>query len=207
MRYGATSGTFTGHASSAAIRLTAPFCIDVVHNRLVLDRSSLESLDVPERDLSADECAEVARRTAALVDAAALERNGDGFFELLWRSAHSEAWLNCWWDSRDTGFHDHGGSCVGVLVVDGRARNEALVVSGPRRVREYGAGDSFSFPGTGIHRMEHDAGAVTIHVYSPPIETIGHYELVDGELRRHPGPPDEGSPPSPALTASLLDDG
>ena len=62
---------------------------------------------------------------------------------------------------------------------------------------EYGAGESFSFPGSGIHRMEHDRGAVTIHVYSPPISAIGHYDVVDGELRRESGPPDQGSPPSP----------
>jgi hypothetical protein len=49
--------------------------------------------------------------------------------------------------------------------------------------------------------MEHERGAVTIHVYSPPIREIGHYDIVDGELRRHPGPPDEASPPSPGLRA------
>jgi hypothetical protein len=51
--------------------------------------------------------------------------------------------------------------------------------------------------------MEHDRGAVTIHVYSPPLAAIGHYEIVDDELRRRPGPPDEASPPSPALDAAL----
>jgi hypothetical protein len=40
-------------------------------------------------------------------------------------------------------------------------------------------------------------------VYSPPIREIGHYEIVSGELRREPGKPDEGSPPSPALSATL----
>jgi Cysteine dioxygenase type I len=160
---------------------------------------------LPERPLTPEECAEEARSAAELVDAASLDRGGPGSFELLWRTDHSEAWLNTWWEGRDTGFHDHGGSSVGVHVLEGHVRNEALVVAGPRRIREYGAGDSFSFPGTGIHRMEHEAGAVTIHVYSPPIVAIGHYEIVEGELRRREGPPDEGSPPSPALTAALGD--
>ena len=88
-------------------------------------------------------------------------------------------------------------------VLEGRARNEALVIGGKRHLREYEAGDSFSLPRTGIHRMEHDRGAVTIHVYSPPISAIGHYDVVAGELRREPGPPDEGSPPSPGLAAAL----
>ena len=51
--------------------------------------------------------------------------------------------------------------------------------------------------------MDHEAGAVTVHVYSPPIASIGHYELVDDELRRTAGPADEGSPPSPRLHEAL----
>jgi Cysteine dioxygenase type I len=173
----------------------------------VTDRKRLEALAASDRDLVPEECAALARAAADLVDLAALDRSGDGSFDLLWRNEHSEAWLNQWWEARDTGYHDHGGSCVGVYVLEGRARNEALVVGGRRRVREYGANESFSFPGAGIHRMEHERGAVTIHVYSPPLSTIGHYEIVDGELRRHPGAPDEVSPPSPELTAVLADDG
>jgi hypothetical protein len=171
------------------------------------DSSRYEALATSDRDLTPEECAALARSAAELVDLAALERSGGGSFELLWRNDHSEAWLNLWWEPRDTGYHDHGGSCVGVHVLEGRARNEALVVGGPRRVREYGANESFSFPGTGIHRMEHDRGAVTIHVYSPPLHTIGHYEIVEGELHRQPGPPDEVSPPSPALSATLAGGG
>jgi hypothetical protein len=96
-----------------------------------------------------------------------LDRNGAGSFELLWRNERSEAWLNLWWEPRDTGFHDHGGSCVGVHVLEGRALSEALVVGGPRRVRTYEASESFCAPSTGIHRMEHERGAETIHVYAP----------------------------------------
>jgi hypothetical protein len=167
------------------------------------DAARYETLAASDRDLGPEECAALARSAAELVDLAALDRSGGGSFELLWRNEHSEAWLNLWWEPRDTGYHDHGGSCVGVHVLEGSARNEALVVGGARRVREYGSGESFSFPGTGIHRMEHDRGAVTIHVYSPPLAAIGHYEIVDGELHRQPGPPDEASPPSPELSSTL----
>jgi hypothetical protein len=171
-----------------------------------MDHSLLEALGASDHDLSPGECATMARKAAELVDVDSLDRAGGGFFQLLWRDEHSEAWLNCWWEPRDTGFHDHGGSGVGVFVVEGCARNEALVVRGARQIAEYAAGDSFSFTGAGIHRMEHERGTVTIHVYSPPLRVIGHYELVDGELRRHAGPPDEGSPPSPTLSATLAAD-
>ena len=92
------------------------------------------------------------------------------------------------------------GKGAGVVAPAG---GQALVVRGPRQVHEYGAGDSFSAPATGIHRMDHAPGAVTIHVYSPPLREIGHYEVVDAELRRRAGRPDEASPPSPGLSAAL----
>jgi hypothetical protein len=50
-------------------------------------------------------------------------------------------------------------------------------LGGPRRPHRYGPGDSFCFPGAGLHRMYHDTGAVTIHVYSPPLRAIGYYEV------------------------------
>jgi hypothetical protein len=115
------------------------------------------------------------------------------------RDEHSEAWLNLWWEPRDTGYHDHTGSCVGVHVIAGRAWNEPLTLGTPPTAREYGPGETFWFPGEGIHRMDHQAGAVTIHVYSPPIRAIGHYDLDGGQLRRTQGLPDQPSPPSAAL--------
>jgi hypothetical protein len=51
--------------------------------------------------------------------------------------------------------------------------------------------------------MEHEPGAVTIHVYSPPIRAVGHYEIEDGELRRQPGLADEPTGPSPRLLSAV----
>ena len=160
-------------------------------------------LTPPDHPLTPEECADLARQAAAFVDAGALDRAGPGTAVLLWRNEHSEGWLNTWWEARDTGYHDHGGSAVGVHVIAGAAAEEGLTVAAPRRVRRHGAGESFSAPGSAIHRMDHDAGAVTVHVYAPPIRTIGHYELVDGELHRTPCAPDDPSPPSPALHGVL----
>jgi hypothetical protein len=106
-------------------------------------------------------------------------------------------------ERRDTGFHDHDGSAVGVYVIAGTVTNEGLPVGAEHRARQYEAGESFSVPGTGIHRMGHETGAVTVHVYSPPLRAIGYYELVDGLLQRTPGPPDDPSPESPRLLAAL----
>ena len=174
-----------------------------MQNEAVTDLDRFEAPALSDHDLTPEECIALARSAAERIDLGALERGTEGSFELLWRDEHSEAWLNTWWEPRDTGFHDHGGSCVGVHVLEGRASSEALVVGSGRRVQSYGAGESFSAPATGIHHVDHERGAVTIHVYSPPLGEIGHYEVVDGELRRYAGAPDEVSPPSPGLSAAL----
>ncbi len=175
-----------------------------MQNGAVADRDRIEPPALANHDLTPDECTALARTAAERVELDALERGGEGSAELLWRDEHSEAWLNTWWEPRDTGFHDHGGSCVGVYVLEGRASSEALVVGGGgRRAQSYEAGESFSASATGIHRVDHERGAVTIHVYSPPLGQIGHYEVVNGELHRHVEPPDEVPPPSPGLAGAL----
>jgi hypothetical protein len=156
-----------------------------------------------DHELAPEECARLAREAADLVDVSALARDGEGSATCLWREEHSEGWLNTWWDERDTGFHDHGGSCVGVYVLEGSAQAEGLVVSGSRRLVAYEAGEAFVLPHTGIHRVAPLPGTVTIHVYAPPLREIGHYEIADGELHRHAGHPDETSPPSPGLLAAM----
>ncbi|MGD0246265.1 MAG: hypothetical protein ABSB59_38880 [Streptosporangiaceae bacterium] len=163
----------------------------------------LAALAATERPFQPGECAERARRAAELIGLTGLPPEGTGASFVLWRDEHSVAWLNVMPDPRDTGYHDHDGSAVGVYVLRGSVTNEGLPVGGPRRVHRYGPGDSFSFPGSGIHRMDHDAGAITVHVYSPPLRAIGYYEVIDGLLQRTPGSPDEASPESPELLAVL----
>jgi Cysteine dioxygenase type I len=168
-----------------------------------LDSARLRAIAASDRPLRPHECAERARLAAALIDPGRLDRSGPGEAVLLWRDNYSEAWLNLWWRPRDTGYHDHTSSCVGVHVIEGRAWNEPLTIGEPPQARGYGPGETFWFPGEGIHRMDHQAGAVTIHVYSPPIQAIGHYDLHDGQLRRTHGLPGQPSPPSAALYEAL----
>jgi hypothetical protein len=164
-----------------------------------VDPAEVGAVDV----LDPEGCADVASRAAALIDVESLDRSGPGGAVLLWRTDASEAWLNTWWQSRDSGYHDHDGSGGGVHVIAGEVLGEHLRVEGERKVTRFGEGQSFSFSGDAIHRVDHLEGAVTVHVYSPPLRSIGHYELVDGELRREPLPPDEVSPPSEGLTRAL----
>jgi hypothetical protein len=160
-------------------------------------------LAVSDRVLEPDECASLARRAAALLDPAVLAQARAGGSVVLWQDEHSVSWLNAMPERRDTGYHDHDGSAVGVYVVEGSVTNEGLPIGGARRVHRYGPGDSFSFPGSGIHRMDHDAGSITVHVYSQRLRAIGYYEVVGGLLQRTLGPPDEASPESPRLLTAL----
>ena len=168
----------------------------------VIDRAALDRLAAATRPLTAEECMQRAHDAAALLDVSNIDRSGPGNALLLWRNESSEAWLNLWWQPRERQTRPR--RLLRWRLRHRRTRAKRAVGRRPaRRVREYGAGDSFAFPGSGIHRMEHDPGAITIHVYSPSLRAVGHYELRDGELRREACPSDQPSGPSPALLAAM----
>ena len=167
------------------------------------DRARLREIAASDGPLAPHECAERARLAGAVVGLGQFDQRGSGEAVLLWRDENSEAWLNLWWQHRDTGYHDHSGSCVGVYVISGRVWHEPLTLGAPPVAHEYGPGEVFWFPGDGVHRMDHEAGAITIHVYSPPVPGIGHYDLHGGLLHRTQGLPDQPSPPSAALYAAM----
>jgi predicted metal-dependent enzyme (double-stranded beta helix superfamily) len=110
-------------------------------------------------------------------------------YEELLSDAHVTAWLICWMDDQDTGFHDHDVSSGAVAVVSGAVREQRLTIDGPPRDRPVSAGQTFHFSPADIHRVRH-AGtdpAVTLHVYSPPLARMGAYVVdEEGVLARHP---------------------
>ncbi len=65
------------------------------------------------------------------------------------------AWLICWSEDSDTGFHDHDESAAGIAVVSGTVREERLTLGAPPRSRELGPGRTFTVPPTAIHRVLH----------------------------------------------------
>ena len=109
-------------------------------------------------------------------------------FEELERDDHLAVWLICWMEDHDTGFHDHDLSQGAVAVVRGAVHEDRLRFDGSRGRRTLGAGSTFSFGASDIHRVLH-AGrgpAVTLHAYSPPLWRMGAYEVRgDGTLARH----------------------
>jgi quercetin dioxygenase-like cupin family protein len=108
-------------------------------------------------------------------------------YELIWEDTDVNAWLICWSEDHDTGFHDHDTSAAAITVLDGHVREDRLRLNGDPRSNVSGPGQTITVPPNAIHRILH-AGtgpAVTIHAYSPPLVRTGAYAVgLDGELLR-----------------------
>ncbi len=113
------------------------------------------------------------------------------FYHQLYRDPNVDVWLICWLDEQSTGYHDHDRSGGGVVVTEGTL-NEDFFVKGDdgwirEETREHAAGGWFEFDATYIHGVRHGGAgpATSIHVYSPALWRMGHYEPDEnGILRR-----------------------
>jgi mannose-6-phosphate isomerase-like protein (cupin superfamily) len=155
------------------------------------------SLSTPELERFAAGLAATPERWRHLV------RHDDSrVYEQIWDDGDVNAWLICWSEDSDTGFHDHDDSAAGITVVSGSVREDRLALGGPPHSRELSAGTTFTVPPTAIHRVLH-AGhgpAVTIHAYSPPLRRMGAYRVgADGELERESQPFEQELRAEPAL--------
>jgi quercetin dioxygenase-like cupin family protein len=140
---------------------------------------------------------ELERFTAALAGApdrwAHLVRHAEDLrvYEQIWDDDDVNAWVICWSEDQDTGFHDHDDSAAAITVVSGRVREDRLTLGGQPRSREQTGGTTFTVPPVAIHRVLHagEGPAVTIHAYSPPLRRTGAYRVgEDGELEREAQP-------------------
>ena len=134
-----------------------------------------------------------------------LVRHNDGarVYEQIWDSEEVNAWVICWSEDQDTGFHDHDDSCAAILVIEGHVREERLRLGDAAEARVGGPGTIWFVPPTAIHRVLHtgDGPAVTIHAYSPPLTRTGAYRLgPGGELERASLTYDEELRAQPALS-------
>jgi predicted metal-dependent enzyme (double-stranded beta helix superfamily) len=171
-----------------------------------MSSNPISSIDRPRgRNLSTLElCAfagELANRPELWIDLVAHDHAQRNYKELL-SDEYLTAWLICWMDDHDTGFHDHDISAGAVAVVSGCVREERLSLNGPPRSREFPAGQAFHFSPAEIHRVCHAGSdpAVTLHVYSPPLQRMGAYFIDDyGVLaRRTMSHTEELRPPQPS---------
>jgi Cysteine dioxygenase type I len=149
------------------------------------------------RDLSAVELesfvSDLARCPELWIDLVKHDRT-QRVYEELFSDNHVTAWLICWMENHDTGFHDHDISSGAVAVVSGGVREERLTLDGPPTDAVFKTGESFHFSATDIHRVRHtgDTPTVTLHAYSPPLLNMGAYTIGDGgRLERQTVPSSE----------------
>jgi quercetin dioxygenase-like cupin family protein len=108
-------------------------------------------------------------------------------YEQIWDDEHVNAWVICWSEDQDTGFHDHDESAAAIAVISGQVREDRLRLGQPHRSHTFGPGSIFTVPAVAIHRVLHagDAPSVTLHAYSPPLIRTGAYAIGPaGELER-----------------------
>jgi predicted metal-dependent enzyme (double-stranded beta helix superfamily) len=90
---------------------------------------------------------------------------------------HVELVVICWLPGQASAIHDHGRSNCLYLVVHGSMREDLFELDAtgrPRRTRTrtFGRGDITLAAPADVHRIanETDAGLVTVHIYSPPLD-------------------------------------
>ena len=114
------------------------------------------------------------------------------FYRQLYRDPNLDIWLICWVDGQSTGYHDHDRSSGAVSVCEGTLCEDWFRVDEDGWVRErttvHNAGGRFDFDAADIHGVRHPGAgsppATSIHVYSPALWRMGHYEPGPRGMRR-----------------------
>ena len=107
----------------------------------------------------------------------------------LYRDPHVDIWLICWTNQQDTGYHDHDLSSGAVQVVEGHLVEDRFeLYDGFLRETSqlHRAGAAFDFDASYVHRLRHDQGprATSLHLYSPALWRMGHYDTDPAGLLR-----------------------
>jgi predicted metal-dependent enzyme (double-stranded beta helix superfamily) len=114
------------------------------------------------------------------------------FYQQLYRDPNLDVWLICWVSGQSTGYHDHDRSSGAVCIAEGTLLEDWFRVEEDgwvrEQTREHAPGEGFDFDASDIHGVRHpgpDAPpATSIHVYSPALWRMGHYEPGPRGMRR-----------------------
>ncbi|MGI8881830.1 MAG: cysteine dioxygenase [Jatrophihabitans sp.] len=101
-----------------------------------------------------------------------------------------DVWLISWLPTQATELHDHGGSSSAFAVVAGTLIESVLepfgAVTDVLRDRRHRTGDSVGYGPRHIHDLRNtsDQPALSVHVYSRPLQRMNYYDLQGGVLVR-----------------------
>ncbi len=131
--------------------------------------------------LTADELSAIAEGIAAGDPAAFVPPGTDRRWGIVIATEVYEAWVIAWPSGTGLAMHDHGGALAAVRVVSGRLR-ERFHADGSVQLRWLDAGAAHVLATDHVHEVInlHDVEAVSVHVYSPPIDDMGF--RVDPEI-------------------------
>lgn len=105
-------------------------------------------------------------------------------YQLLLSTDRYDAWLIHWPVGTGIDAHDHGGSAGAFAVVSGEL-DEDVTTDGSTLTRRLGPGDTVSFGDDHVHAVSNRGavGATSVHVYAPPLRTMGFYRTEEsGQL-------------------------
>lgn len=150
---------------------------------------------LPDRDLDRARMAELAAELGRAEELwRPYERHDpeERFYRQLYRDPNLDVWLICWVDGQSTGYHDHDRSSGAVYVCRGTLLEDWFRVEEDGWVRErtttHQAGHGFDFDAGDIHGVRHPGPgappATSIHLYSPALWRMGHYEPGPRGMRR-----------------------
>lgn len=103
----------------------------------------------------------------------------------LRRDDQVDVWLISWTTDQGTQLHDHGGSSGAYTVVEGEL-TETVWTPGAHELRDTArtTGDTVVFGEHYVHDVRNVATgtAVSVHAYSPPLESMSYYDVKGGQL-------------------------
>jgi predicted metal-dependent enzyme (double-stranded beta helix superfamily) len=109
------------------------------------------------------------------------------WYQRLSREDDHEVWLLSWLPGQGTGFHDHGGSAGAFAVARGELQEWTAPGGRPSPVAATRAqGEARSFGSWYVHHVINASAepAVSVHAYSPPLESMRRFEFGPAGLLR-----------------------
>ncbi|MCU1456511.1 MAG: cysteine dioxygenase [Actinomycetia bacterium] len=155
--------------------------------------SALSPVELPTADrppLGPDACASIAATLAASPQRW-LRFTGPGTLESRWfqrvvREARYEAWILGWAPGHELDFHDHGPSSGAIHVLRGALleQHTSRGSADAPHDRYLLARSTVSFGPDHVHSVTAagPTAALSIHVYSPPLDTMTHYDVAPGSV-------------------------
>jgi predicted metal-dependent enzyme (double-stranded beta helix superfamily) len=107
-------------------------------------------------------------------------------------TADHDVWLESWRPGQGASWHDHGGSASVMVVAQGELEERIPLLGGfMTQVRRIPEGTARPLRRRQVHELANVSctPALSVHVYSPPLETTRRYEIGARGLRRSAGNP------------------